>query len=386
MLRTLSGLVLAAILVSGGLLHAFQSPTTAGPQTSLDQGLRGSVKSVRVEESSADGSPRKFVERSLFDRGGRVLEYAHLFRASPTRTAYQVFRYIYDSKSRIHEEDMFDASSLQKSAKHANLQRHIYKYDSQGRCIEEHNIDSDGESSGSTTYTYDNQGDSIRETDYSSAGKVESIEDREYAPDHRLLFEKTRENRSGQGSSFDYQWSREHRYDAQGNHTNMLSYQQGVLEARWVWTYDERRRLISSQVIVSDPAKDQHTYGFCGDCGLSAGRTIYTYDSNGRITEERVLQPGDKLVGLERYSYDAHGNRTREWVYQFGSTDASQQKTAVKLDGAEQLATWTNGLPTNTFSYDSHGNWIKKITITQTGATAAEARITSLTYRQIEYY
>jgi hypothetical protein len=115
----------------------------------------------------------------------------------------------------------------------------------------------------------------------------------------------------------------------------MMSYAQGVLEWRSVGKYDEPRRLISSEVILSDLAKHRHTYGHCGDCGLSSGRTIYKYDNSDRITDERIFQPGGQLVGLDLNSYDDDGNCTREWVYRFGPPQSEEQKTRVSLDGID---------------------------------------------------
>jgi hypothetical protein len=116
------------------------------------------------------------------------------------------------------------------------------------------------------------------------------------------------------------------------------------------------------------------------------GRMVYKYDNTGRITEERVFQPGDRLVGLSRYNYDSHGNRTREQVYNFGSSGVSRQQMTLKVDGLDYVATWTNGLPASTFSYDSHGNWIRKVSVNQADPADAKAQITSTTYRVIEYY
>jgi hypothetical protein len=383
---TRAGLVIAAVLLLRCRVQAFESPACT-PRTLTSYAFRGHVKSVRVEEGAIDGGRRTLIGRYAFDRHGRLLEdaHGHVSDVSSDRIQYQVFRYLYDSHERDYEVDTFDVDSLQKRERPIDLHRHTYKFDSQGRCSEEQDVDSDGESDGRTTYEYESQKDSIRETTYTSEGRVFSIQDRKYSPDHRLLFEKGSENRSDQ-DSLDYQWSRAYRYDAQGNQTDMFSYQQSALEAHWIWTYDERRRLTSSQLIVADPAKDQHAYGFCGDCGLSSGRTICNYDSNDRITEERVFQPDDKLVRLNSYKYDDHGNRTREWVYEFGPSGVNQQKTTLKLDGTEYVATWSNGLPTSTFSYDSHGNWIKKVSSSRTAAPDAKAQITSITYRVIEYY
>jgi hypothetical protein len=345
------------------------------------------VKSVRLEEDAIDGGRRTLVGRYAFDRRGRLLEDAHAYVSdvSSNQIQYRIFHYTYDSHGRDYEEAMFDVDSLKKREKPIDLHRHTYRFDSQGRCSEEQDFDSDGESDDRTTYEYDGQKDLIRETTYTSGGRIFSIQDRKYSSDHRLLFEKGSENRSDQ-RSLDYQWSRDYRYDTRGNQTDMFSYQQGVLEARWISTYHDRRRLTSSQLILADPARDPHAYGLCGDCGLSSGRTLYKYDNNDRILEERVFQPGDKLVRLNRYSYDDHGNRTREWVYEFGPFGVSPQKTTLKLDGTEYVATWSNGLPTSTFSYDAQGNWIKKVSSSRTAAPEAKAQITLVTYRLIEYY
>ncbi len=89
----------------------------------------------------------------------------------------------------------------------------------------------------------------------------------------------------------------------------MFSYRQGLLEAHWIYKYDERNRLISSRTIVADAQKDQPFYGKCFDCGLSSGETTYQYDDAGQLTEMRFFQPDRKLVRVESYPYDAHGNR-----------------------------------------------------------------------------
>lgn len=81
-----------------------------------------------------------------------------------------------------------------------------------------------------------------------------------------------------------------------------------MLEAHWIYRYDERKRRVSSQMVVADPKNDQQVYGRCSDCDLSPGETTYQCDENNRVTEERMFQPGMKLVRLEKYLYDAHGN------------------------------------------------------------------------------
>lgn len=323
-------LLLATLGLALSLSPAFSARPSeypaCDPETLKTYALLGPVKSVRVEESRPDGG-RELTARYVFDRGGRLLEDRSqaMVGDSPEHLGYQVVRSIYEPHGRNYEIDMFEIDPAH-GEKPIDLQRHTVKFDSMGRCIEERTTDSDGELNGKNVYEYDSRGDLTRETDYSSEGKVLSLQDRAYSPDHKLLSEKAIDNR-GQGLT--YQWSRAYRYDARGNQTDMFSYQQGVLEAHWIFKYDERNRRISSQTVVADPKKDQQVYGRCFDCGLSSGETTYKYDDAGHVTEERMFQPGNKLVYTSSYFYDAHGNPVAS--------------------------------PDSTYVYDSHGNWIKQV-------------------------
>ena len=328
-----------------GLAASAQTPEypACNPDTLQTYALLGPVKSVRVEESTADGR-RELTARYTFDRAGRLLENRSqtVVGNSPEQTGYQVFRFVYEQQGRNYEIDMFGIDPAHGETP-VDLQRHLVTFDSLGRCIEERDIDSDGEANGRNTYEYDSRGDLVREIERNSDNSFFAIENRSYSPDHKLLSEKTIENR---GEGLPYQWSREYRYDARGNQTDMFSYQQGLLEAHWIHKYDERNRLISSETIVADSQKDQQVYGKCFDCGLSSGETTYTYDDSGHVTEERIFQPGNKLVSVQGHLYDAHGN---------------------PLPSADTV-----------YLYDPHGNWIKEIIPSRTSAR--------IRYRVIEYY
>ncbi len=339
----ISVIFIATITAGFAVSAEAPEPRACRPRVLKTYALLGPVKSVRVESAEADGQ-RVLTAKYVFDRKGRLLEDWHTVSTNaPERLRYQVFRSHYEPKGHDYEIDAFEIEPAL-GEKPIDLQRHLIKFDSRGRCIEERDIDSDGESSRKVTYAYDSRGDLIREIERNSGDSIFSIENRAYRPDHKLLSEKAIENRRGQGLS--YQWSREYRYDARGNQTDMFSYQQGVLEAHWIDTYDERNRLTSSQTIVTDPQKDQPVYGKCFDCGLSSGETIYQYDHAGHLTEMQFFQPGRKLVSVEKYRYDAHGNRLPS--------------------------------PDDIYLYDSRGNWIEEIPPDQ---TSGEIR-----YRVIEYY
>ncbi len=333
--------IIFALPVSLGLAFCAQPSEypDCGPRTLVTYDLLGPVRSVRVEEAGTDGK-RELIAKTVFDRAGRLSDDRRQTTVgdSPEHPGYQVFRYIYEPQGRNYEIDMFDVDPAQ-GEKPIDLQHHFVKFDSLSHCIEERDIDGDGEFHGKSTYEYDGRGDFTREIDYKWDGKISAQEDKTYSADHKLLSEKTIEDR-GQGLT--YRWSREHQYDARGTETDMFSYQQGVLEAHWIFKYDERNRRISSQTIVADPQKDPQAYGRCFDCGLSSGETTYKYDDANRVREERMFQPGNKLINVHLYPYDEHGSR---------------------------LAS-----PDSIYSYDSQGNWVKEVSSTYT------------LYRTIDYY
>jgi hypothetical protein len=312
------------------------------PRSLKSYGLLGPVKSMEVESLRPDGR-RVVTEKYAFDRVGRLLEDRHVISADVSEhLRYQVFRSYYRLKGPNYEIHVFDIDPAEGETP-IDLQRHLVRFDLRGRCIEQLDIESDGASNGKNTYTYDSHGDLVKEIGRNSDNSIISIQNRTCRPDHKLLSENAIENR---GQVLTHRGSREYRYDGRGNLTDTFSYQQGVLEAHWVYRYDERNRRVSSQTIVTDPNKDQRVYGKCFDCGLSSGETVYQYDENNRLTEERVFQPGMKLVSVKEYFYDAHGNLLPS--------------------------------PGGTFSYDSHGNWVEEVP----GArTATDAR-----YRVIKYY
>jgi hypothetical protein len=332
---------IATIIISLAASAETAGYPACGPRMLKDYSLLGPVKSARVENVEADGR-RVLVEQYIFDRSGRLIEDRHAIAADASEHRYQVFHFRYKPKEHNYEIDTFEIDPAQ-GEQPIELQRHLVKFDSRNRCIEERDLDSDGELSGKNTYAYNGHGDLVRIIGRNSDNSVLSIQRRTYRSDRKLLSEKIIENR---GQGLNYQWSREYKYDTRGNQTDLLSYQQGVFEAHSVYQYDERNRLISSQTIVANPQKDHRVYGKCFDCGLSSGETTYQYNEIGQLMEERVFQPGGELVSAKKYLYDAFGNRLPS--------------------------------PDHTYLSDPHGNWIEEIPHNQ---TSAEIR-----YRVIEYY
>lgn len=222
------------------------------PSTTKTYGLYGPVKSVRLQQLGPSGR-RVLVSLWRFDRSGRLLEDRHratVDTRESSRPGYQVFRNIYEKQGRDYEIDMFEVDPAQ-SEKPLDLQRHFVKFDVSGRCIEESDIDSNGKFNGKDIYQYDAGGKLMKEIDYLWDRTILAQQDRSYTPEGKVLSEDIVEN---PGTDRVSRLSRWYEYDARGNRTDMLLYQDGVLQANWIYKYDDRNRMISSQCIVAGSA------------------------------------------------------------------------------------------------------------------------------------
>ncbi len=102
----------------------------------------------------------------VFDRTGRLLEDWHAIAGdAPERLRYQVFRSHYEPKGLNYEIDTFEIDPALEE-KPIDLHRHLVKFDSRDRCIEESDIDGHGEANGKNTYTYGSHNNLIRAIDY----------------------------------------------------------------------------------------------------------------------------------------------------------------------------------------------------------------------------
>lgn len=356
-------------------------PPTGIARKATDFGFHGHVKSVRIDFTESDGTRmgrRKPSAEYVFDPQSRLIRLTHYsYDASGKLQDAQVFRYVLDAQGRVIEIDMFD-----KGAPPKEWQRHKQIFDSLGRCVEERDVDADSDR-GRTVYEYDGEGNAVKETEYNSDNTLFAITEDRYDAHHRLLSEKIVQMNPPE--------TLDRNYNSHGNLVDSLTYRNGVLKShvRYVYEYDERRRMISVETIGSTESGMPNVYGFCGDCGVYPGKTIYRYDDGGRTIEARWYQPGNKLVRVDRPRYDDRGNATQTAVYEAGpSSDAEQG--SLKVDGVDWPYTWSNGWSTDTRTtkdfYDSHGNSIKSVVTFQSSTKPAKPVIESIVYSNIEYY
>jgi hypothetical protein len=365
------------------LAGASQVVLATGPRAGLadnqqDCSFQGHVRRIRIEHSGIgkDGRESKHELRTScsFDRHGHQLEDLEYHDQGQYGTAVTRWVFFYDSHGRRIEGDTFDTGE---DSKHPR--RFLTKYDFNGRESEEVSVDPDGGIDSRVVKEYDSRGDAVKETTYESDGKPSGVTIRHYDRAHHIIREEDLGvNHSGVNPG--PASKRSFRYNDKGQRIEDSFEWEGA-PARQIYEYDERGRLRSSETITGAiPAPTGNSYGLCGDCGLFPGKTTYRYNDEGLLTEERVIQPGNKLIRLSEYAYDSHGRHTREWVY---SSDPSGTYPRKDL-----LFDRTNGLRSTSYTDDSHGNWIKAVEthLSSDRDSNSDRIIDSITYRKIEYY
>jgi hypothetical protein len=368
-----------------------------------DCSFQGHVRRIRIEHSGIgkDGRESKHELRTScsFDRRGHQLEDLEYRDQGQYGTAVTRWVFFYDSHGRRIEGDVSDTDE---DSKHPR--RFLTKYDSKGRESEEVSVDPDGSIDSRVVKEYDSRGDIAKEITYESDGKPSGVTIRHYDAGHHVIEEDL-------GTNPEAVSKRIFRYNDKGQRIEDSFEWEGA-PARQVYEYDERGRLRSFETITGAiPAPIGNVYGLCGDCGLFPGKTTYRYNDEGLLTEERVIQPGNKLIRLSEYAYDSHGRHTRAWVY---SSDPSGTYSREDL-----LFDRSNGLRSTSYTYDSHGNWVKAVetrlssdrdlnsdrivdsvqnltailetanqiaTVLTTNTSSSPVSPGSITYRTIEYY
>ena len=159
-------------------------------------------------------------------------------------------------------------------------------------------------------------------------------------------------------------------YDARGN---LLTHRQdnGVVN---IYTYDGRNNRLTRQCILPDGqllVNCRYTYDsqnrcileeYLGEDGtvLSAGKTIYIHDRNGRvISRENWSVESNTLMSWTRFEYDGSGNCLAERTYHSGNTEPSQIHEWTYNEAGKRITERKNDGSTvfeAHFTYDDAGN------------------------------
>ena len=162
------------------------------------------------------------------------------------------------------------------------------------------------------------------------------------------------------------------------------------------YEYDERGNRVRQDVITPDgsvfmsrvSAYDAHDRLIeVSEClaGLCDNKTVYVYDNNDKVSEERKLGKGDVLKSKTVFTYDAQGNAVEKKVYD--GEGNLKQKIVSEFDAHNNAievsyydADGTIAKKENyTLVYDKKKNWTKKTTI-------IDGKPTMIMVQKIKYF
>lgn len=273
----------------------------------------------------------------------------------------------FDSNGRLLEDIDLDRSLTEQQS-----YRYVYKYGPGGQLIERAGYREDGSSDGKDVYGYDQQGKKTQQVSYSGAGWIQG---RYQFDEHENITSKEwyREDGSVRAKEI-------HRYEYTdtGNALEQTYYPPPVERGYGALMGFPRRRG-DAEESASVPTPPRY-------------RTVYLRDSLGRVREETRYDVDGSLY--EKKTFDESGTlKKREWrigeldsttsLYDdfgrevelhtfgrkgFGSPRAVDDRTAFSYDGHGNLTEMITSGPdsslvqrtTNVFEYDDHGNWTIK--------------------------
>jgi len=335
--------------------------------------LKGRVRNIREQVKNAGDSTFAPVQTTCYDRQGRVTDVVYFdgYNSPPRLRARQI--YSYDSKGQISKVRSYgEGGALDQ------VTRFAYRWNSRGQIIEELHYE-DGQLEDRTQYDYNDGGDRIKETSFDDAAKISSTVARSFDEHHHVQRESVSSTQPGLSQETVYA------YGPDGQVRELTHFDAGILEYRSISTFDEAGQLADTETVLAEPIPaEMNAYGGCGDCGVYPGRSTFKHDSAGRITQQ-VCLVDDQAVRLDSFSYDKYGNPVNAWTYRFDPAKTPSPEASLEVNGKQYAIKWTNGLPTTTYRYDSHGNWIEATTYTR-ASLAERAQLASVKRRIIAYY
>lgn len=234
-----------------------QSNSDAAQSDKKQDGLAGSVKSVRIETSKmikqsggyAEG-PKEIVETRTYDAKGRMTE--ERYTAADDAPLYTA-RYTFDGNGRKKERGVYAPNETLRMKRE-------FKYDDKEKLIEWSEYDADGLLRNKNIYAYD---------------------------DDRQVSERTTFN--AKGSLVD-RWS--YAYDETGNKKEETRYYaDGSIDTRYVYTLDEKgNRVEASKYNAKDEAvgKESYAYDFDSNGNWIKRTTVRLINNAGKTEAEPV--------------------------------------------------------------------------------------------------
>lgn len=145
---------------------------------------------------------------------------------------------------------------------------------------------------------------------------------------------------------------------------------------RSVLTIEQRGEKVFSTVVETYDPKGKLIETFSSNAGIEihsgtmvrlGGKTMYTYDPQGRLAKELTFTPEGEYTGYEVYLYDPQNRLIGTAIYDAAGKETGKRTYTYFPDKREVLATWNfyyeGRIPPpkkNLLSYNEKGQWTKR--------------------------
>jgi YD repeat-containing protein len=346
---------------------SFDSEGSTSRQLRYDKD--GSISSRVVQRFTTAG--KKLSELHYDDSNVIVQRWERTQTASGERVSYsprwgEYETTYFDEQGRITE---------MRSGTGNNRRRWTYSYDEAGRLGEAHYSDAQQPSAELYTFQYDSAGMLLEVSHKRDSGTPVSRRRYTYSASGATETETVRWY--DQEGNLDLTWI--YRYDPAGNVEDKEHvHARRPFSCRWAYSYDHGNRLVSETFYDTHDrifSLIETTYDERGNKiaerssgrGMAQGsRTIYEYDSAGRL--------------LETVRYDLEGNQLSRQSSRYNERGDLLEAASYNPDGS---------LLTNTryrYLYDEKGNWTQRIATATNNAKESYDVPTEILLRTIGYY
>ncbi|MEK6334415.1 MAG: hypothetical protein AABM67_05655 [Acidobacteriota bacterium] len=338
---------------------------SASAQSKLDRetmGLSGPVKAIETGRIGLDGKavPNRQIE---FNRAGNKSE----------ETNYQdgiviaTYRYTYDpagNRTGYEEVHRTPAKTL------SQPRRHQYLHDARGNVIEYTVYEADGTIGTRFVYLYDQAGRKLEEQVFYHTGAAGGRTVHKYEADKEI-------ETIGYDPDGSVAWKQVFKYDSRGRQIELIQYRGHTLRYRILSEYDDKGRIIKQETLEFNATPGLHI-----SHAPVPGKVTYEYDDQKRTKEVTRYDADGTLKERLVYAYDEKGSQIQLRAFDSGGASRHQE---IGWYGKDQKFHMFKGQLFDKFEYDSHGNWVRKISsLLKSDSNQPEPYGTE--YRTITYY
>jgi YD repeat-containing protein len=236
----------------------------------------------------------------------------------------EIHEYAYDDKDRLLEHR--NAMPLDDVEEHEKTE-----HDDKGRVIREVKMYGDDEGE-SAVYEYDDAGRLKALKRYDEEGKCTEEEEMQYDAEGRMSMRIVKDHHAGKTTEIDFI------YNSEGKLQEQVEKENGKTAVRTVFEYDAAGHDVSvAQYNASGnlAQKVESEFDEEGRLIKRISRGFYTriynyrYDDSSRLTDETVMDENNNVISRHAYEYDDQGRVALETIYEMDPTHSGRGTTVA---------------------------------------------------------